>query len=105
MDILISANALKESIITERNYITPDNAHDIGMCNGLSLAHALVLIAPTVEAVPVVHGRWIPTYHTYYNRDGECKIADEWHCSECEIYSKGEWHYCPNCGAKMDLEE
>lgn len=59
---------------------------------------------PTVDAVPVVHGRWIPTYHTYYNRDGECKIADEWHCSECEIYSKAKWNYCPNCGAKMDLE-
>jgi hypothetical protein len=60
---------------------------------------------PTVDAVPVVHGRWIPTYHTYYNRAGEYQIADEWHCSNCGIYSKDEWHYCPNCGARMDLEE
>jgi hypothetical protein len=60
---------------------------------------------PTVDAVPVVHGRWIPTYHTYYNRAGEYQIADEWHCSNCGIYSKDEWNYCPNCGARMDLEE
>ena len=55
-----------------------------------------------VDAVEVVHGHWIPTYHTYYNRDGECQIADEWHCSKCDIYSQHEWNYCPNCGAKMD---
>lgn len=59
---------------------------------------------PTVDAVEVVHGRWIPTYHTYYNRDGASQIADEWHCSVCDIYSRHESNYCPNCGAKMDLE-
>lgn len=57
---------------------------------------------PTVDAVEVVHGRWIPTYHTYYNREGASEIADEWHCSECGIYSRSEPNYCPNCGAKMD---
>ena len=61
--------------------------------------------APTVDAVEVVHGRWIPTYHTYYNRDGACQIADEFHCSVCEIYSRDKWNYCPNCGAKMDGDE
>lgn len=60
---------------------------------------------PADDVVPVVHGRWIPTYHTYYNRDGACEIADEWHCSKCGIYSTDEWNYCPNCGAKMDGEE
>ena len=59
---------------------------------------------PTIDAVPVVHGRWIPTYHKYYNRDGECLIADEWHCSECGVRHRDKWNYCPNCGAKMDGE-
>ena len=58
--------------------------------------------APTIDAVPVVHGRWIPTYHKYYNRDGECMIADEWHCSECGIRLRQRWNFCPKCGAKMD---
>lgn len=61
--------------------------------------------APTVDAVPVVHGEWISVDGT-----PEC---DEWDCSVCErrltfgellnaedVY---EWnHYCPDCGAKMD---
>jgi len=55
--------------------------------------------APTVDAVPVVHGRWV-------------KVHDEvcyWlACSVCgeeipkrfgtDYYTS----YCPNCGAKMD---
>lgn len=53
------------------------------------------------DFVPVVHGRWIPTYHKYYNRDGECMIADEWHCSECGVRHRDKWNYCPNCGANM----
>lgn len=54
------------------------------------------------DFAPVVHGRWIPTYHKYYNRDGECLIADEWHCSECGVRHRDKWNYCPNCGAKKD---
>ena len=65
-------------------------------------AVACVVNAPTADVVEVRHGRWIPTYHTYYNRDGACQIADEFHCSECGIYSRDEFNYCPNCGAKMD---
>ena len=61
---------------------------------------------PTVDAAPVVHGRWIkmtgmmpPEYHGHYE------------CSECQWHMKGlrnswtreeELPYCPNCGAKMD---
>lgn len=59
---------------------------------------------PTVEAVPAVKGRWIPTCHTYYNRDGAWLINDEWHCSECNIYSRVESNFCPNCGAQMYQE-
>lgn len=52
-----------------------------------------------------VHGRWIPTYHTYYNRDGACEIADEWHCSECNFFVRDRFNYCPNCGVPKDGEE
>lgn len=108
---LIDANALKAKLqehhdffvdawrgFSKMTYATKCRVDEIDNCI------AEIVNAPTVDAVEVVHGRWIPTYHTYYNRYGEHQIADEWHCSECQIYSRDEWNYCPNCCARMDLE-
>lgn len=62
---------------------------------------------PTVDAVPVVHGRWIS-----WEEAGNCVPSPDRHeCSVChdaaqvlvngfELLSD----YCPNCGAKMDGE-
>ena len=54
---------------------------------------------PAADVVPVVHGRW-----------RYCGFLQE--CQTCgEIYSMHggnagkSWNYCPNCGAKMDLED
>lgn len=60
--------------------------------------------APTIEAEPVRHGRWIPVGYDGY-ADG-CPVYNEWECSECHFACEGEGepplNYCPNCGAKMD---
>ena len=52
--------------------------------------------APTIDAEPVRHGRWIHDINNLYG------------CSEClgrETMSQKKLKpYCPNCGAKMDLE-
>jgi hypothetical protein len=52
--------------------------------------------APTIEAEPVRHGRWI-------------KRPDERICPFCNdrhsYFGGKEKNYCPNCGAKMDLED
>lgn len=56
---------------------------------------------PAADVVPVVHGKWIQYLDT-----------DEWACSNCEAtqicfdFTPKElgMSYCPNCGAKMDLE-
>lgn len=52
--------------------------------------------APTIDAVPVVHGRWVKTHTTEEN---------VWNCSACG-YPVGIWtawsRFCPNCGARMD---
>lgn len=53
--------------------------------------------APTIEAEPVRHGYWM--CGDYYD------IGDV--CSECDWDSgmvNPTLRYCPNCGAKMDLE-
>lgn len=55
---------------------------------------------------PVRHGRWETKVYT--TGDG----LDDWGithreevCSECGEWQIGISNYCPNCGAKMDLEE
>lgn len=56
--------------------------------------------APTVDAEPVRHGRWKQSKHYPH-----IIICDE--CGEpYELSNSMEhWNYCPNCGAKMDLNE
>ena len=57
--------------------------------------------ATTVDAVKVVHGRWVD------------HMVRDWRCSECgekihKVRSVDGYcyddkpNYCPNCGAKMD---
>lgn len=54
---------------------------------------------PTVDAVPVKHGRW----KLNKNGSGTCS---ECHRTQNEVWDYDTWqHYCGDCGAKMDLEE
>ena len=64
-----------------------------------SLRNLIVCIknAPTVDAVEVVHGRWIEKYHD--NPLGGYYLG---HCSVCDEPDGRKKNYCPNCGAKMD---
>ncbi len=52
---------------------------------------------PAEDVTPVVHGKWI------LDAKNHCR------CSRClygrNIETQIGWNYCPNCGAKMDLEE
>jgi PHP family Zn ribbon phosphoesterase len=60
---------------------------------------AEIEFADTVDAVEVVHGRWVEKYH-------KNPLGDYFrlHCSECGEDKPNAIHtnYCPNCGAKMD---
>ena len=85
MSRLIDADILKIKLPAE----TPEDA---------CIANAVCKIIdkmPTVDAVPVVHGRW------YWAEDGHCK------CSVCGQYATVKrtvvkTNFCPNCGVKMD---
>lgn len=69
-------------------------------------ARKLMEDAPAADVVPVKHGRWIPLEYDGY-ADGS-PVWDLWECSECQEEHSGDEEtltpYCPNCGAKMDLE-
>ena len=101
---LIDASALRKSIETDRD------ASDMPKmwCVGIGYAINHIVHAPTVDAVPVKHGKWNP--HPF---------EKEWDvCSSCgtgckrrerEFNHLGQksvteynYQYCPWCGAKMD---
>ena len=68
---------------------------------GMSDVRFLIESQPTVDAVEVVHGKWIEKIDMV-----ESYLADStevfYECSVCECANIGESPYCPNCGAKMD---
>ena len=55
---------------------------------------AAILKIPVADVAPVRHGRW-----GSYEPD-----LDGYRCSCCKLVHRTCTTYCPNCGAKMDLE-
>jgi hypothetical protein len=56
-------------------------------------------VTPTIDATETRHGWWI---------DKPISGSAPMRCSACKrLFVCGEWYwkYCPNCGARMDLEE
>lgn len=64
---------------------------------------------PAADVAPVVHGYWKPIYpDKILGRQNRAKYYE---CSVCggtlsdEVYSHGlDFNFCPNCGAKMDMD-
>lgn len=60
----------------------------------------------TADVQPVTHGEWLGTEYDGYS-DG-FPVYTTWKCSNCGAEFECEdmdFHYCPNCGAKMDKEQ
>jgi hypothetical protein len=93
---LIDANALTDKVDESKH----NNPHPQGMVrvnhrNEHDHFLRMIMDAPTVDAVEVVHGRWekvdiVPNYMWRYR------------CSCCHSDGESGYRYCPNCGAKMD---
>lgn len=87
--------------------IDGDELHDCIMDNDIhngimSVKNVYEFIeeAPTVDAVPVVHGKWL-LRHEGHGHYWECSVC---HTNPC-IYVTNNTNYCPNCGARMDKGE
>ena len=101
---LIDANALKKQKTILWN-------EALGFCDCVLVED--IDEAPTVDAVEVVHGRWIPS-DIDIDEHEECLSDDadfyDWECSVCHeqvsyvdpVKRRHLTKYCPNCGAKMD---
>ena len=102
---LIDADTLKQDIFN--------------MCNCFDGVQRLVDEAPTVEAEPVRHGRWILTESPYaeYEEGMDGESHPRYVCSLCSTEAgfgsdpdgfatdQELSDYCPGCGAKMDAED
>ena len=92
---LIDANAWKLFYEDKKNILDRFYTHDAGYEDALDNVDDWMDAQPTVDAVEVVHGRWMLTH----GEDGlyyDCSI-----CGHCAGRGRKS-NYCPNCGAKMD---
>ena len=88
---LIDANALIDRmVILCDEYGIDDCTFDNICCE--------IVQAPTVDAVEVVHGRWLNELRGS-SLNGTCSV-----CGDYDHAYAFAWKYCPNCGAKMDLK-
>lgn len=86
---LISRADLLEEADKRRSEV---NYHDDAeICTGMDAIIEVIEDISAVDAEPVRHGRW-----TFPWTSPEC--------SACRKTQKWTSKFCPNCGAKMDLE-
>jgi len=58
--------------------------------------------APTIDAVPVVHGEWIEDVSFLGTTTGGTTVYHGYHCSVCGgLMGRKNDLYCYKCGAKM----
>lgn len=58
----------------------------------------IIKATPAVDAVPVVHGRWV------HVPSSDMMTGKAYKCSKCSKMRYGSFmpNYCGNCGARMD---
>ena len=84
-------------------------AEKYGLANGSALGRHTGLAdciaseiadIPAADVAPVVHGRWVEKEKYTFGIMYDCSLCEN------RILDNGHpWNYCPNCGAKMNLEE
>lgn len=57
--------------------------------------------APTIEAEPVKHGRWLTWEEMFPGETSKRKNNLGIFCNQCRNHADNMSDYCPNCGAKM----
>ena len=98
----------KEAVINfiENGLNNPDKTKSFGH-DAIEIM-AEVRYMPAADVVEVRHGEWIETQEPLGWCDvdcAECSVCHEsWIIDEDSSIGEYEcmWHYCPNCGAKMD---
>lgn len=78
-------------------YISKQQALDELFCERCTYAATRVIKnIPPADVAPVVHGKDLASPSLFH-----CSVCG---CTDCDTYTcdADEYHYCPNCGAKID---
>lgn len=97
----IDADAARVKLQAARDKAPDGSAEKAAMDTFLYFLDA----CPTIEAEPVRHGTWQVWNSDCMRRNGKMQECRYYECSECWRRTAVKSNYCPNCGAKMDLEE
>lgn len=111
---LIDGNRLVKCLKNKRLHILNENENNgaavfADIIDLIEYEPEIYVLQKEADVAPVVHGKNITDMHP----------VDEFICSECgidltefcrydpeeDVAYEYEFKYCPNCGAKMDLEE
>ena len=65
---------------------------------GYAIAKDLIRKAPVADVTPVVHGEW----SVVWVDQGHIDMEKMYKCSVCGGRKYNDYHYCPDCGARMD---
>lgn len=91
----IEKEALEVALNHRLNFLMAENGEYDHYTSGFDEAVTRVEDFPATDVAPVQHGRWLP----------QVVLGQKaWDCSECKTLGSPHWKWCPNCGAKMDLE-
>ena len=92
-DALISKfKAHRELFVSSWDKFKKSPLHVKTRVDELDTCIAGVINSPTVDAVEVVHGRWVGVDYDIAYECSVCRYLTQYNLS----------NYCPNCGAKMD---
>ena len=90
---LIDGDRLEEVLTQHRFSYCGENEWNKGVEEGLMLANDDVIEAPTIDAEPTRHGKWI-------------KVGDNtYRCSRCNEVSCCNGNFCTDCGARMENDD
>ena len=94
----IDREALEVALNHRLNFLMAENGEYDHYTSGFDEAVTIVENFPAADVATVRHGRW----GTHSDR------PDSLICSVCkcgfDMWKHDPHNYCPNCGAKMDLE-
>ena len=102
----IEREALETDLNHRLNFLMAENGEYDHYTSGFDEAVTRVEDFPAAaDVAPVRHGRWEKAVESQLDtHTGEYWEEYYYNCLECDYASEWKSPYCPNCGAKMDLE-